>query len=375
MDSMNSTEIIHLILGKANPERMNGVNKVVFQLASKQAEAGKKVSVWGITKDPVKNYGDRAFDTQLFQALRNPFAIHPRLRDALIAQKGKAVVHLHGGWIPVYASISRLLKQYQIPFVITPHGAYNTIAMQRSKWMKKIHFHLFEKSILQRASHVHCIGESEVEGTQKLYPLVNTFLLPYGYTIPANMPIAKQEVKEQFVIGFVGRIDIHTKGLDILLDAFDQLVKMESNSILWIVGGGEVEKLTHMITAKNLTNKVVLWGSKFGAEKDELMSRMDVFAHPSRNEGLPAAILEASAMGIPSVVTRATNVGPFIKNYNCGITVANENAMELAKALDNLYLIHLNKGLTEIGERAKKMVQTEFNWDMLVHRFDALYQK
>ena len=35
-------EIIHIVLGKANPERMNGVNKVVFQLATKQAESGRK---------------------------------------------------------------------------------------------------------------------------------------------------------------------------------------------------------------------------------------------------------------------------------------------------------------------------------------------
>ena len=44
-------EIIHLVMGKANPQRMNGVNKVVYQLATKQAEAGIKVQVWGFTKD------------------------------------------------------------------------------------------------------------------------------------------------------------------------------------------------------------------------------------------------------------------------------------------------------------------------------------
>ena len=59
-------EIIHIVLGKANPDRMNGVNKVVFQLATKQAESGRKVTVWGITKDPIKNFPDRNFETVLF---------------------------------------------------------------------------------------------------------------------------------------------------------------------------------------------------------------------------------------------------------------------------------------------------------------------
>lgn len=65
-------EIIHLILGKANPDRMNGVNKVVFQLASQQAAAGRKVAVWGITKDTTHNYGARNFETQLFRAAAVP---------------------------------------------------------------------------------------------------------------------------------------------------------------------------------------------------------------------------------------------------------------------------------------------------------------
>jgi len=59
-------EIIHIVLGKANPDRMNGVNKVVYQLATKQVEFGENVSVWGIAKDKDTNYGERNFETRLF---------------------------------------------------------------------------------------------------------------------------------------------------------------------------------------------------------------------------------------------------------------------------------------------------------------------
>ena len=68
-------EIIHLILGKANPDRMNGVNKVVYQLTTQQAIAGRKVSIWGISKNTEHNYGERNFETRLFQAFRNPIKI------------------------------------------------------------------------------------------------------------------------------------------------------------------------------------------------------------------------------------------------------------------------------------------------------------
>ena len=58
-------EIIHLILGKANPERMNGVNKVVHEMATNQVQRGYLVQVWGITPKPVHDYPDRIFTTCL----------------------------------------------------------------------------------------------------------------------------------------------------------------------------------------------------------------------------------------------------------------------------------------------------------------------
>ena len=59
--------LIHLVLGKANPARMNGVNKVVFQLASRQAASGRDVQIWGITKDQKHNYEERDVETTLFK--------------------------------------------------------------------------------------------------------------------------------------------------------------------------------------------------------------------------------------------------------------------------------------------------------------------
>ena len=125
-------DIIHIVLGKANPERMNGVNKVVYELTTKQVEIGLKASVWGITKDKEKNYGERNFETLLFLHQRNPFAISKELKQTILEKKGTAIFHLHGGWIPLYYSLSKFLHSYKIPFVFTPHGTYTIGAMERN---------------------------------------------------------------------------------------------------------------------------------------------------------------------------------------------------------------------------------------------------
>jgi glycosyltransferase involved in cell wall biosynthesis len=290
--TIHTMEIIHIVLGKANPDRMNGVNKVVYQLATRQSASGKKVSVWGITSSPEHNYGNRNFDTFLYKAYKNPFWVDESLIADLKNKKGKAIVHLHGGWIPAFATLSKILSQLHIPFVLTPHGAYNTIAMKRSSWLKKVYFFLYEKQLLKQASKIHCIGESEVEGLQRIFTTNKTFLLPYGFEF-TNTDIERQIHDRKFIIGFVGRLDIYTKGLDLLLQAFADLNYDYPHTILWIVGDSEERKhLEEMIIENHLENRVILWGSKFGKEKDELMKQMDVFVHPSRNEGLPSAVLQ-----------------------------------------------------------------------------------
>jgi hypothetical protein len=144
-------EIIHLILGKADPERMNGVNKVVYQLATQQHLFGEQVAVWGITSDTTVNYNARNFETRLFLKQKNPFAFSPQLKEALLSKKGKAFFHLHGGWITVCYPLARFFYNNKIEFLITPHGAYNTIAMRKKFWLKKIYFRCIERKILNRA--------------------------------------------------------------------------------------------------------------------------------------------------------------------------------------------------------------------------------
>jgi glycosyltransferase involved in cell wall biosynthesis len=117
------------------------------------------------------------------------------------------------------------MSKNNIPFVFTPHGAYNTIAMEKSKWLKKIYYHFFEKSVLERSNRIHCLGQSEVTGLSKLYSSSKTVLLPYGYENNSNITLNDLDEKDQFIFGFIGRLDIYTKGLDKLIDGFERFVK------------------------------------------------------------------------------------------------------------------------------------------------------
>lgn len=366
-------EIIHLVLGKANPDRMNGVNKVVYQLATRQSLSGEKVSVWGITNNLQKNYGERNFVTRLYRKQINPFKANRKLLRDLAQKKNKAVFHLHGGWVPVFSTLATFMAKHQIPYVFTPHGAYNTIAMERSSLLKKFYFKLKEQKVLQYANYIHCIGESEVSGLAGIYSTNKTKLLPYGFEYKNN--IQENSVSGQLIFGFVGRLDVYTKGLDLLVDAFSVFSKINTDSQLWIVGDGPGRKqLELLIHQKQLTDRVQLLGSKFGEEKDKLIKQMHVFVHPSRNEGLPSSVLEASQFGVPSIVSSATNLASYVDNFNAGISIQNNNIPDLVNAMNTMALIYKKPQYQSLRRNAQHLVQTAFDWNRLIPDFNRLYQ-
>lgn len=364
-------EIIHIVLGKANPERMNGVNKVVHQLASKQTEFGETVSVWGITNDLVVNYGDRNYKTELFLKESNPFVIPKRLKESILNKKNKAVFHFHGGWIPVFYTLSQLLHKNNISFVYTPHGAYNTIAMQRSTWRKRIYFSLFEKKLLENSTKIHCIGKSEVMGLRRIFKNKKSILLPYGYENTTPIVLEKS-INPEIIFGFIGRLDIYTKGLDTLLEAFQKFQKKVPDSKLWIIGEGpEKMILEQQLKGKMYSANVTLFGSKFGTEKKELLQKMDVFVHPSRNEGLPLSVIEAASFGKPCIVTAATNIGQLITTCQAGITIYNQSSKLLENAMCDIYSCWKNSdSFLQMQNSAIKMIEKNYDWKQLISRFN-----
>lgn len=368
-------KIVHIILGKANPARMNGVNKVVYELATHQADEGLEVEVWGLTADPVHNYPDRNFKSRLFRTFRNPFAMDEALKQAIQDEKASAIYHLHGGWIPVFSTVARFIEKSGALAVLTPHGAYNTIAMKKSAWRKKIYFNLFEKHVLRSVRYIHSIGKSEVEGLSTIYPNRKSMLIPYGFDL--EMKVGHQPEVGKFVVSFCGRIDVYTKGLKELIEGFAKFHTYHPQTELWMIGdGSERGELEQLAVALGVKDAVIFFGSKFGDEKLDLLSKSHVYAAPSRNEGLPAAVIEAAAIGIPCMVTDATNTGDAIRDFNAGLVIPETSASAVYQGLMDLYRqLESRDNLEQMSSNGRKMVNSVYNWKNVLAQFNQMYQQ
>lgn len=365
-------EIIHVVLGKANPARMNGVNKVVNQLATRQSLAGEKVTLWGITGNKRHDYPERPYATMLFRCRRNPFRLDRDLVKALDGKKGNAIFHLHGGFIPTFFTLGRELHRRDIPFVLTAHGSYNEIAMQRSHRRKRIYFRLFERHLLEWSSAVHCLGKSELQGLSTVFPNNKSVLIPYGFEPATTM--AGKSSDEKFIIGFCGRLDTYTKGLDVLMMAFAAFTRLYQECELWIIGDGPGRiDLEAMALRLGVAGQTVFYGSRFDEDKMALLRQLDLFAHPSRNEGLPTAVLEAASLGIPCLVTEATNVGESVRDFDCGVVIDQAEEGLACRAIQDIYHRMHNGDTGRLRENARRMITEGFNWRGILTRFHQLY--
>lgn len=360
----DTMRIIHLILGKANPDRMNGVNKLVFEMVSTQQALGFNVRLWGISKSPVHNYPERNFRTELFQMTSNKLSIHTDIQKAINALSPDTVFHLHGSFIPEFYHIGKLLTNRKIPFVYTPHGALAPAALKRSGWKKKIYFKLFEKTLLQNAACMIATGQSVYDNVDTLIQVQRKALIPNGQSLIIRHETSRKA--EQIIFGFCGRIALKHKGLDLLLEGFKIFKAKGGDAVIHFIGDGE-EMLKFKKIARDLgvLDDLTFFGAQFGEDKFRLLSSFDVFVHTSRMEGFPAAVLEATAIGLPVLISKHTNVWDYISKYDCGLLIDPNTPENIASQLVAFEKLFKSERLREMGENAQRMITDIFDWKVI----------
>ena len=120
----------------------------------------------------------------------------------------------------------------------------------------------------------------------------------------------RKKVREKFgikestnVVGHIGRF-MTQKNHTFLLDVFLEFHKKNEDSVLMLVGKGELEQqLKEKIKKLGLNDSVIFAGVR--SDIPDILSAMDVFVFPSFYEGMPNTVIEAQATGLPCVISDA----------------------------------------------------------------------
>lgn len=175
---------------------------------------------------------------------------------------------------------------------------------------------------------------------------------------PARFVITKNPNVFTFV--FVGRI-VSDKGINELVEAFVKLHDKHKNARLVLVGNYEhnldpVSDKTRQLIDTN--DGIEACGAKYGDDLLQMYVDADCFVMPSYREGFPNTVLEAGAMGLPSIVTDINGSREIIENEKNGLIVPAKDANALYVAMERMLIDAAVR--STMKQNARQMIKSRF---------------
>lgn len=203
-----------------------------------------------------------------------------------------------------------------------------------------------------------------------LAPRARTVVAPNGFDLPERSWRGGGGY-----LSWIGRFDVHIKGIDLLFAALAQLddgkrpmVILHGEDDRW--SRREVEELS---VSMGLGASVSVRGPVYGAEKEDLLINSDGYVHPSRADVQSFALMESLALGVPTLTTSVVGTAAMLAKEDAAIIAAPESG-SLAQAIDLLVV----EGV-RFGARGRALVASGFAWSRvgqdLLEQIGQLYDR
>jgi glycosyltransferase involved in cell wall biosynthesis len=299
----------------------------------------------------------------------------PGLRRALIGLDPD-VAHVHGIWVHPSADVMAWSHGAK-PYVVSPHGMLDPWAVTNSGFKKRIARWLYEDSHLRGAACIHALCTAEAAAIRSFGLKNPVCVIPSGIEMPraAPRPAAPWSGNGARVLLFLGRLH-PKKNVHGLLRA---IARVKANRSLgdWrlvVAGwdqGGYAAKLVALTEELALKPEVVFLGAVYGDQKDAALRNASAFVLPSVSEGLPMAVLEAWAYGLPVAMTAACNLPEGFAEGAAQEISAEPDLMarQLAK-----FLATSPSELKARGESGSALARKHFAWDNATKDLTAVYK-
>jgi poly(glycerol-phosphate) alpha-glucosyltransferase len=168
---------------------------------------------------------------------------------------------------------------------------------------------------------------------------------------------------------FVGRLDVLHKGLDVLLDG----VAAAPGWHVALVGSETRDGRSWLLSrarALGMLSRLTVTGPRRGRQLHEVFAAADCFALTSRWEGLPVALLEALAHGVPSVVSPAVDQLVGVSGAGAGWVAEPPELGGLLRRLESL-----DPRQRARRARAARDLASRYDWTAVAARYEAAYAR
>jgi glycosyltransferase involved in cell wall biosynthesis len=169
----------------------------------------------------------------------------------------------------------------------------------------------------------------------------------------------------------VGRI-VHQKGIDLAMHALAGLKDLDWE---WRIAGDgpQMESLKRLAAELDLGGRLQFLGWQSRDQLVEQYQWSDLFLFPSRHEGMPNAVLEAMASGLPVIATRISGSEELVVDGETGLLVPSEDVRALQSALRRLLTdpaLRRNMGLA-----SRRRAEGHYSWENAARQYALLLEQ
>ena len=267
----------------------------------------------------------------------------------------------------------RALSGKNVPYFIFTHGMLDPWFKKKYplKHLKKwIYWLLVEYKVLRDARAVIFTCEEERVLARKSFWLykINEVVTNYGTSTPPvifpedinDFLICYPELQGKRVILFCSRIH-EKKGCDLLIKAYSEVVNLDKNLHLLIVGPGEktyTSQLRLLSEKLGVADRITWTGMLTGRSKWVAFNIAEVFCLPSHQENFGIVVAEALASGKPVLISNKVNIWREIEAGKCGFI--NEDTVNGTVRSLRSWLLLDPKKYFELSFNAKKCFYEKF---------------
>jgi len=259
--------------------------------------------------------------------------------------------------------------------LLHPHCGFSALYTNQPRWWQ-----WFFRRIIRFTNGVVTLS-SEWNQLITIVPGCAVYYLPNAIDLTAyRTATLKRRMVEQnppflkvLYLGYLGK----AKGSFDLIEAAKEILAKNIPVKIDLVGEelakGEVEKLKKQIAQTGLGSVVSLHPPVMGSKKIEMLLEADIFIYPSYCEGMPIAVIEAMASGLPIISTRVGGLPDLVKDGINGILVEAGHPDQLVRAILSLSLNPDQRFAMQLNSYQRAV--DKFDIEKLVPRLVNIYSQ
>lgn len=368
--------ILHAISGLRVAD--GGPPRVAVGLGAELARLGHDVTLLATNGLPVEHEPLGIVETDRLTAVTlDAGQTLPALFEA--AKPAYDIVQFHGVWHVTATRFASYLRRHGVPYLVMPHGMLDRWSMAQKRLKKQIYLALFERRMLNGAARIHALTEMERKVDGELGITAPHFVLPNGVDPEEfdNLPEPNSyrstlDRPASPLLTYMARIH-HKKGADLLVPAFCRVAADFPDALMVIAGPdyGLQEQLVSQAREAGCEDRILFPGMVTGDERLALLRDTDIFCLPSRQEGHPMSIVEATYVGAACLATDPCNV-PELKECD-GALFVDLTVDSIADGLRTLIADEARRA--EIAANGQRYARGHYTWPSIANQLAEHYER